>query len=155
MDAKLINPFVNATVNVLKTMAATNPVPGKPSLKQGNKTWGVVTGLIGMASDGVSGNMVISFEDKCIFAILKNMLMEEFTTVDQAVVDAVGEITNMISGGAKKDLSEMGFTINMATPVVLTGKDIELTQLCKAPTLVMPFTTEAGLFVVEANLAKK
>jgi chemotaxis protein CheX len=154
MDAKLVNPFIDATVNVLKTMAKVNPVPGKPHLKEGSRTWGVVTGIIGMAGQAVTGNMVVSFEEKCILTIVKNMLMEDFPSINKDVIDAVGEITNMISGGAKKDLSEHGYSFNMATPVILTGKDLEMTQLSKAPIIVIPFDTETGKFVVEANLIK-
>lgn len=155
MDAKLVNPFINATMNVLSTMAQTNPIPEKPHLKENRRTWGVVTGIIGMAGYSATGNMVISFEEKCILEIVKKMLSDDFPSVNQEVVDAVGEITNMISGGAKKDLSEMGFSFNMATPIVLTGKDLEITQLSKSPIIVIPFQTDAGKFVVEANIAKK
>lgn len=155
MDAKLINPFIESTINVLTTMAQTNPTPGKPSVKHGNKTWGVVTGVIGMAGDEVNGNLVVSFDSSSILSIVSKMLMEEFKEINGDVVDAVGEITNMISGGTKKLLSEQGLNFNMATPIVITGKDVELTQLTKAPIISMPFKTDAGAFVIEANMAKR
>lgn len=154
MNVELINPFVKSAVNVLKTMAQAEPVPGKPYLKEGNLTWGVVTGLIGMAGDDVTGNMVVSFDEQAILGIVSKMLMEEFKSLTPDVVDAVGEITNMISGGAKKELSELGFSFNMATPIMITGKSVELSQLSKAPIVVLPFSTDAGQFVIEANLAK-
>ena len=154
MNVELINPFVKSAVNVLKTMAQTDPQPGKPYLKEGNLTWGVVTGVIGMAGDEVTGNMVVSFDEKSILGIVSKMLMEEFKALSPDVIDAVGEITNMISGGAKKELNEVGFNFNMATPIMVTGKDVELSQLSKAPIVVLPFTTDAGKFVIEANLAK-
>jgi len=34
MDAKIINPFLEAAVNVIKTMAMVEVVPGKPFLKK-------------------------------------------------------------------------------------------------------------------------
>ena len=33
MDVTLINPFINATINVLETMAFMTVTPGKPFLK--------------------------------------------------------------------------------------------------------------------------
>ena len=155
MDASLINPFIESTISVLKTMAQTEPVPGKPFVKKDNKTWGVLTGLIGMAGDKLSGNLTISFDEPCILAIISKMLMEEFKEINPDVIDAVGEITNMITGGTKKLLSENGLLFEMATPMVISGQNIELKQLTKNPILVIPFETSAGRFVVEANLAAK
>lgn len=37
MDIKLVNPFLDATVNVLKTMAFTEATAGKPYLKKQRK----------------------------------------------------------------------------------------------------------------------
>jgi len=34
MDVKLINPFINATANVLETMAFVKPEAGRPYLKK-------------------------------------------------------------------------------------------------------------------------
>lgn len=36
MEAKYINPVLDAMVNVLKTMANVNPKPSKPELKENN-----------------------------------------------------------------------------------------------------------------------
>lgn len=155
MNVDFINPFIISTVNVLKTMAATEPTAGTPAIKVGTKTWGDVSGIIGMAGDEISGNMIISFQTECILPIVSNMLMEKFESLGQEVVDAVGEITNMVSGGAKKILSEKGYTFSMATPMMILGKNVELIQLAKSPTISIPFTTNCGGFVIEANLAPR
>jgi chemotaxis protein CheX len=155
MDVTLVNPFIESTVNVLKTMAQTEPVPGKPFIKSEAKTWGVITGIIGMAGDTVAGNLVLSFDEPCILSIVSKMLMEEMSELTPDVVDAVGEITNMISGGTKSALSEKGFKFEMASPIMITGQNVELKQLAKTPILVIPFQTPNGKFVVEANLAPK
>lgn len=155
MDASILNPFVEATVNVIKTMAQTNPTPDKAFVKKDNLSWGNVTGIIGIAGPKVSGNLVISFDEPCILDIVSKMLMETFTSITPDVVDAVGEITNMISGGTKSTLSKEGFSFEMATPLMITGQNVELKQLAKSPIIVVPFKTEAGKFVLEVNLAPK
>lgn len=152
MKAEYINPFVSATRNVLETMAKIECMPGSPVLKSDNLSWGIISGVIGLASSQLKGNMIISFDLGCILAIVDNMLNETFTEITQEVVDAVGEITNMISGGAKRELSEMGYTFEMAIPVMILGQKIEITQL-SGPCISIPFTTPHGNFVVEANLA--
>lgn len=155
MDAKIINPFLNATLNVLKTMASTEATPGKPVAKGSARTFGCVTGVIGMAGDQLTGNLLISFDEPSILAIVSRMLMEQFSTVNQDVVDAVGEITNMVCGGAKKELSEHGFKFELATPIIVTGQNVELQQMSKAPILSIPFKTPEGNFVVDTNLGPK
>jgi chemotaxis protein CheX len=155
MKAEIINPFLVSTVNVLQTMARLKATPGKPSVKDNNRSWGVVSGVIGMASDKLKGHMVVSFEERCILKVVSNMFNEEIPTINKDVVDAVGEITNMICGGAKTALSEMGTSFNMAIPLVISGKDIEIAQLSAGPVLSIPFTTEAGNLVVEASLVSQ
>lgn len=153
MQAEFINPFLNAAINVVQTIAQLKVATGKPYLKQDNKAFGAVTGVIGMSGTNVTGNMVISFEEKAILKVVSNMLFEEFTVVNDSVIDAVGEITNMICGGAKSQLAELGLNIGMASPVMLVGVGIELSQLSKTPIVVIPFDVEVGKFVVEANIS--
>ena len=155
MDANLINPFIESTQKVLSTMAQTDSTADKPYLKNNTTTWGVVTGIIGMAGDEYSGNMILSFDEPCILDIVSKMLMEQFTSLTPDVIDAVGEITNMITGGTKNLLSDQGMKFEMATPLVISGRNVELKQLSPASVLVIPFETSAGKFVVEANLAKR
>lgn len=155
MNADLINPFISSTINVLTTMCQTTPKPGKPALKVNNLTWGVVTGLIGMAGDEVTGNLMVSFDERSILELVSKLLSDSFTTVNQDVIDAVGEITNMICGGTKQELNQKGYKIQMATPLVLAGKDLAITQLGENPTITVPFKIDAGEFVVEASLAKR
>jgi chemotaxis protein CheX len=151
MKVEYINPFLSATISVIETMAMTKVTPGKPGLKSGNKSWGSVTGIIGMASDKLRGNAIVSFEEKAILGIVSRMLSEDFTSVSQDVLDAVGEITNMIVGNAKRDFSEKGYVFDMAIPLMVVGKDLEMSQMGKGPTVSVPFGTEFGNFVVEIN----
>ena len=155
MDAELINPFINAALNVIETMAFTKVTPGKPSIKTTKTTYGDITGIIGLASEEVVGNMVLSFDAKAILTICGKMLYAEFTELNQDVVDAVGELTNMISGGAKAELSNKGYKFDMATPAMIIGKDVSITQLTSEPIISIPFETESGPFVIEASLSKR
>ena len=155
IKVEYINPFLNATKYVIETMASTQVRAGKPAVKQGNLSWGIVTGIIGLASDKLKGNMVLSFEEKAILGIVSKMLGEEFTQINSEIADAVGELTNMISGNAKKELAEQGYAFDMAIPVMITGKGLEITQFSKGPVITIPFETDAGKFVVEANLIER
>ena len=156
MDSDLINPFLNSAINVLKTMAHTEVFPQKPAIKNHSKAIGDITGIIGMASEKLSGSLVLSFSKPCILHILAKMFNEPVKdTIDDDVVDAVGEITNMICGGVKAELSKKNYTFNIATPTMIKGKGVEISYQNSAPTIVIPFKTEHGDFVIEANLGSR
>ncbi len=153
MKAEYINPFINAAINTISTMASTVPTPGQPFLKPDKKTFGPATGVIGMGGAAVAGNMAISFDEPCILGIVSRMFMEDIVTIDDDILDAVGELTNVIAGGAKAEMSERGLVFDMATPFMLRGQGVEIAQFAKVPIVVIPFKTEFGNFVVESNLA--
>lgn len=156
MKAELINPFLHATKNVLETMAQTPVTPQKPHLKDGKTAYGEVTGIIGMTSENITGSMIVSFSEKCILKIVANMLMEQpKAQIDDEILDAVGELTNMICGGAKAQLAKLNHQFNLATPTMVKGKGVEISYYSEAPTIVIPFETADGPFVVEANLGDK
>jgi chemotaxis protein CheX len=65
--------------------------------------------------------------------------------------DAVGELANMIAGGAKKHL---GNAASITVPSVIIGKGHQIARLSDVPCLVIPCTTAAGDFAVEINIKK-
>jgi len=149
MKAEIVNPFLHSVINVMSTMATLDPKPGKGSLKASNISRGDVSGIIGMSSDTVAGSMAVSFPKAVILGVVKRMLGDELDEIDDTVTDLVGEITNMISGGAKNMLAEIGVDIGMATPVVVSGVDHEISHKCTGKKIILPFDCEVGEFYVE------
>jgi chemotaxis protein CheX len=148
MDVKFINPFLQGTVEVLKKMTFTDPHPGKVYLKENNRAAGDVSGIIGITGDAV-GSLAISFSESCICHVVNRMLGESYTTANQEVFDAVGEITNMISGVARTYLEKEGMKVFAAIPSVVFGKDHTINHILDAPSIVIPFSTDKGEFVVD------
>ena len=60
-----------------------------------------VSGIIGMTGSA-RGSLALSFSANSILKIVSNMLGENYKEINGEVRDAVGEITNMISGVARK-----------------------------------------------------
>ncbi|UCD36494.1 MAG: chemotaxis protein CheX [Nitrospiraceae bacterium] len=149
MNVEFINPFLEALLNVLRTMAAMDAQPGSPEIKKTNISSGDVTGLIGMTSDLTKGTLAISFTEAAILEIMQRMLGEAVERIDETVTDMVGEITNMVTGGAKKILSEKGYHFDMAIPSVVAGKGHVIRHKSKSPIINVPFTTEKGDFFIE------
>lgn len=144
MNVEFINPFISALQNVLKTMAQTELKPGKPKKKASEVAHGDVSGLIGMVGPQVKGSFSLSFDESLALDIMHKMLGEKPDAINAEVTDMIGEITNMVTGGAKLELGQKGFDFDMATPMVVAGKDHTITHKVKGPKLIMPFTSEAG-----------
>ncbi|OPY14097.1 MAG: CheY-P phosphatase CheX [Syntrophus sp. PtaU1.Bin005] len=148
MDVRFINAFLDATENVLKTMAFVEPKPGKPYLKKDNVAKGDISGIIGLTGD-LKGSLGLSFSEGCIVKIVSNMLGESMSGIDNDVKDAVGEITNMISGVARKKLEADGLNITAAIPTVVAGKSHSIVHVLGGPSIIIPFEIEEGPFVVD------
>ena len=146
-----IKCFVEAVINVLGTMAMVQVKPGQAYLKKDDKAKGDITGVIGMSSPSgkAKGTMSITFTEQSALGIVSNMLGEQFTEINQDVIDAVGEMTNMICGQARKNLVEIGMQFDGAIPSVVTGKDHSISHVSSKAILAIPFTTQFGNLTVE------
>jgi chemotaxis protein CheX len=151
MDVKLINPFIDATLNVLETMASVKAEAGKPYLKNDRMARGDLTGVIGLIGE-TSGTISVSFTEKSILAVVSNMFGEEMKEMNDDIKDAVGEIANMISGQARQKLEELGRSMKAAIPTVIVGKNHTISHMTRHPVVAIPFGTDNGNFTIEVCL---
>ncbi|MGA2331163.1 MAG: chemotaxis protein CheX [Syntrophales bacterium] len=151
MDVKYINPFLEGTIEVLKTMAFVNPRPGKPYLKKNNLAKGDVSGIIGITGT-IKGSLALSFTTGSILKIVSNMLGEEITSLNGEIRDAVGEITNMVSGAARKKIEAMGYSLSASLPTVVSGMGHTIMHVLGGPSIVIPFEMDEGSFVVDISM---
>lgn len=147
-DVQFINPFLEAVVSVLETMAMVSVTPKKPFIKTERITQGDVTGLIHVSGFS-NGTMALAMSEGAILHIVTNMIGEEFRKINDEIADAVGELTNMIAGQARRSLAENGMTFSASTPSVIIGMGHIVDHVKSSPILCIPFSTDAGDFVVE------
>jgi chemotaxis protein CheX len=129
-------------------MASFQPSPGKPYVKKDDFAHGDVSGIIGITGDAV-GSLAISFSEMCICNIVGRMLGETFNTINHDVLDAVGELTNMISGVSRTQLEKKGMSVFAAIPSVVFGANHTINHILKSPSIVIPFTSPSGPFFVD------
>jgi chemotaxis protein CheX len=153
MDVKLVNPFLAAAVHVVKTMAGIDSIPGKPFMKKDELAVGDVSAIIGITGAG-RGSMALVFTEKCIMAIASNLLGETMTQMNHEVRDAVGELTNMICGDARRRLAEDGLSLQAGIPTIVSGKGHSIMHVADGPRLAVPFETIHGSFMVEVAFGK-
>lgn len=152
MNVKFINPLLESTVAVLSTMAMIDATPGKPSIKADGIPLGDITGLIDLSGAQARGSLAISFSQPAILAITEKMLGDKLEAIDDTVIDVVGEITNMITGNAKRLFSELGVEFDLTLPSTLVGKE-SLQHSVSGQPILLPFTTSAGEIYVEVCFA--
>jgi len=123
----------------------------KPYLKKDNVAQGDVSGIVGFTGDA-NGTVAVTFDELCILKIVSNMFGEEMKELNNEVADAVGELTNMISGQARRELEENGKLFEAAIPSVVSGKNHQITHYTDGPKIAIPFVTDGGQFTIEVCL---
>ena len=149
MKVEHINPFLRATVDVFKQIASIDLQRGELALKNGSAPSHDLSGVISLTGL-VGGLVVVSVENRIALKVAEAMLQEPFETVDNDVIDAIGELTNMIAGKAKAGLAQ--FKMSLGLPTVVTGKNHEVRFPSNVQPIEIPFTSEIGRVVVDVGL---
>lgn len=121
----------------------------KPVVKQNEQALGDVSAIIGMMSNKGRGSMALSFEKSLSSKVLSNMLALELDGDSDEAYDMVGEITNMVCGGAKNLLSDKGYEFELSRPYTFTGTDQEIHHKADGSTIVIEFSSNFGCTFLE------
>ena len=83
--------------------------------------------------------MTVSMSTASALTIYKRLFNEKRSEVTPEIIDAVGELTNIISGQARKGLENQGLHLLAHVPMVFVGKNIELNFITKGMFTTIPF----------------
>ena len=151
MNVAFINPFIESTLRSLEMMASISAEKVGLSVKEDLITTYDISAIIGITGD-TSGSIILSFPVELACRIASNMLMEEITTLDRNVEDAIGEIGNIVVGDARRLLIQDGFSLSISVPTVVVGKGHKISRSGDVPCIAIPFRTETGEFEVNVGL---
>jgi chemotaxis protein CheX len=143
MDAGFVNAYLIAVKNVFRTMFGVDIVMGKPALKKTKLSSAEITGMIGFAGDK-RGNFSLALTKPSATFMYKAMIGETITEITPDLVDAIGEITNIISGQFRVEIEKLGYKLSAALPTVIVGHNVEINFITKVPVITLPFTFQAG-----------
>jgi chemotaxis protein CheX len=79
------------------------------------------------------------------------LMMEGITEVNNDVLDAVGEISNMVCGNAKAKLAQ--FQLSISLPNILCGEDCWLHFPQNAHPISIPFKCPWGLLALQIGFS--
>ncbi len=149
----IIQAVQSATAEVFSTMLGveieTAPVRTdrtNPSVVEG------VMAFVGIAGPWV-GSGVISCTASFACRLCGLFLMTEASAVNEEVLDAVGELTNMIIGNFKTAAETMVGSLGLGVPTVIYGRNFTSRSLGNNDWLVLPFKCGDDTFEVRVWLA--
>jgi CheY-specific phosphatase CheX len=131
-----VSDALNKTFSI--TVTPDRYVLGKGSVNLS----GDVSGIVGLSQDKLEGTLTLCFPMQSVKKLIPRILGDDITITDDVVVDAVGEITNMIFGRLKTELNERGHHLRFGLPSVIRGEGHFINQLHQGHYMMMPFTME-------------
>ncbi len=145
-----INPFIEALDHTFSTMVSCKVRRKPPYLKEKNQSLYPISGIIGL-SGKVVGTVVLTVSDEVALKSASAMLMMELEQINDDVMDAVGELTNMVAGNAKAKLEE--YQLSLSLPNVIRGKDSEIHFPPQAQPITIPFDCDWGPLALEVGFS--
>lgn len=151
MRVEYINPFVKSLSVTFSTMLNCTATRGQLRLKKDMVPGFEISGVIGLSGKAV-GTVVVSLSREVALKAAGAMLLVEATEIDNDVIDAVGEITNMVAGSAKAELAE--YELSISLPSVITGRGHEVRFPSNVHPICVPFETPWGPLALEVGLTE-
>lgn len=106
-----------------------------------------VSAMVGLA--GACNGLVCIHTSKTLAQnFTSGMLGMEVTEIGDDVIDALGEIANMIGGSFKHHISCGGDDVKLSIPSVVTGSDYSFSSGHSADTIALLFTAQSEKFMV-------
>ncbi|MDR1811431.1 MAG: chemotaxis protein CheX [Candidatus Fibromonas sp.] len=145
MKAEHVNPFLKSTIETFKIMLNAAIKPGKPYLLKEHDNVDI-SGLISISGD-ITGMLALAYPLNTALKISSKFQGEEVKELNSSVSDCIGELSNIITGFAKKDLKSLHLSISL--PRILRNQNPAIDMPKDAPVMCIPFDSEMGNFVME------
>ncbi len=150
MNVEYINPFIEASQSVIKTLCGKNSKLGKVYLRNSPLSVNQVVIMIGVFGK-IKGQVCFELSKETAKK-LASVMMGGMPVVelDEISKSAVSEMGNMIMGNASTLFAKKNISIDITPPSLLTGERIEMSN--KIPTIVVPIDID-GIGTLSINIA--
>jgi chemotaxis protein CheX len=151
LDAKYIIPFIVGAKHVFRTMLDIELIDRAPFPKTTTRSTADVTGVMGFTGDR-RGTMSFSMSTEGALVVYEKLMGEEVNSLSPEVADAMGELTNIISGQARKELEKESLHLLAHVPLIFIGKNVEVSLVTKGTIMTIPFSFTVDGKTEEVNL---
>jgi chemotaxis protein CheX len=146
VDSSYILPFVKSIQNVFDTMLHLPVQVGSPTMKKTGDLSFDVSGIIGMSGD-LEGAVILSFPTGTAERVIKLLTGMELSHDHADFADAIGELVNMVTGGAKAQFH--GKSVSISCPSVIIGTNHVISGRKDAACISLPCNSDCGEFSIE------
>jgi chemotaxis protein CheX len=157
LDVNVVNPFVEATVYVLESMAHVKVKRRDLLLKRDYHVFGEVTAILGITGDEIEGSAGITFHVDLAREIVARMTEKDVQDISPSEIrDVLGELVNVLSGQATSSLEKAtGINCLLSIPTIVTGFGHEISHRSGTPCLVIIFEALDKPFAVQIAVGHK
>ena len=126
MDAKLVNPFIDAFMTVLPQIGFQEPTRAAMTVKDKMTQSLGVTIIVGFTKQ-IRGNVVYNMSEDTAKYIASTMMMGmPVESFDEMAQSAVSEMSNMLTANAATNLAAMGLEVDISTPSLSVGSEFQV-----------------------------
>jgi chemotaxis protein CheX len=150
MDTAYIAAFVSSVQNVTSTMLDLSVEVGKPRMHDSASPGNDVSAIIGLSGDCV-GSVAICFSTQTAAAMVGRFVGMEIDPESPDFTDGVGELANMIIGGAKSKFSG-DQNISISCPSVILGSGHRVFQQKDMPVIEIPVQSDCGPIMIIVSM---
>jgi chemotaxis protein CheX len=152
---ELVSLVRSSTESVFATMLGQELIAGNAYLNTvASPSSNGIVSFIGLAGAWM-GTGSISCSASCACRIASQLLMSEYSAVDDEVLDAVAKVTNMIIGNVKTSLEERLGPMGLSIPTVIYGRNFSSRTVGKQEWTVVPFDCYGERLEVQFCLAER
>lgn len=156
LDQDMGRCIVKATSDVFRTMMGLRVSAGEVTIEKAQMRQAEVIGSIGVAGF-LTGSISVFLPRKLASQAVCSLLMmdaaEDLSNAD--LIDAIGEVVNMIGGNIKTELFQKAPLFDISVPSVYVGEDLHRRTVSNDLCFHVPFQIDGTSFSVEFLMVTK
>ena len=152
---KIIEPFIHSIKNAFETICGKAPESSSPEkmdnmqLKTEKDFFSDIAAVIALPGS-IIGSLAVAFKNDTAIKIASEFMEENYSVINDAVKDVIGEIANTVAGNIKSDLHELNF--DTALPNILLGSDKALDLPEQFTCYNVKFISDFGPFELRVSI---
>ncbi len=154
MKQEYVNPFIKAAIEVLALTTQLNFSTNSPSLRKTPFLPDEVLISLGIVGE-LKGKVILSMDKEVSKSIASKMMMGmPVSELDDMAKSALCELGNMIMGNVATLLFNLGVTIDITPPTLLTGNNIEVSAIDMV-TICIPVEAEGHKLTLDLSIKEE
>jgi chemotaxis protein CheX len=155
LQSLIIDSIRRSAINVFATMLGVELCAGEASIEPDKPdTNNGVVSFVGVAGAWAGTGVVVCSPDLAC-RICNHMLMTENRAINEEVLDAVAEITNMIIGCVKTDIEVLVGPLGLSIPTVVFGRNFRTKSVGTTDWAINRFPWEGEILLIKMCIAPR